>query len=54
MKTVEIKGRIPQVPGPLIEAIQEADLELTKRFGKKCVANNCLKEEELNVIIGVV
>jgi len=53
MAKVEIIGRIPSVPWPLIDAIRDADPKLAKRFGKKCVENNQLKKEELNAIVGV-
>ena len=53
MRKVEIVGRIPEVPGPLIEAIRDADLKFARSFGEKCVENNCLKQEELDIIVGV-
>jgi len=53
MRKIEIVGRIPEVPGPLIEGIRDADPKFVQRFGKKCVENNCLKKEELSAIIGV-
>jgi len=53
MKKVEIVGRIPMVPSPLIEAVQDADPNFAQQFGEKCVANKCLEKEELDLIVGV-
>lgn len=53
MKKVEIVGRIPMVPSPLIEAVRDADPNFAQQFGEKCVANKCLEKEELDLIVGV-
>lgn len=53
MRKVEIIGRIPIVPDPLIEAIENADPKSAMCLGEECVANNSLTRAESNVIVGL-
>jgi len=53
MAKVEIIDIISEVPGPLMEAIQDADPNLVLGRGAKCVNKECLAERELRLIVGV-